>query len=258
MPKLEYKKGPAFTKPPSNSWTFPTQGTRITQGYTDSHHGIDVGIVEGTPIVAPQTGTVIRAGMDNTGYGNLVVIKTVEGLEVFLGHLSKFAVNVGDKVTQGTIIGYSGNTGNSTGPHLHYEVRQGSGRVNPFDLQYSGSKVNKQTRPTTQPQTPIIKSSKSVTPMSTRTSEQQPAEQSAGDRFRDFRSNVNSNVASVFNDQIASVLPKVSAENLIITVLGTFIIGIGLTGVILGESGKQVVKEAVGPVVSAVKEIAKK
>ena len=83
------------------------------------HNGIDYGVPTGTPILAPHDGKVIEALYDQYGYGMYVKIESaVEGS--VLAHLKSFNVNPGDVITEGTQIGISDNTGNSTGPHLHW------------------------------------------------------------------------------------------------------------------------------------------
>ena len=90
------------------------------------------GIVPYPPICPPLNldGRVVYAGWNDQGYGNLVIIENGP-YRVYFAHLSKIPVKVGEKVTAGTIIGYSGNTGNSTGPHLHYEVRKNGYAIDP-------------------------------------------------------------------------------------------------------------------------------
>jgi murein DD-endopeptidase MepM/ murein hydrolase activator NlpD len=88
-----------------------------------SHNGIDWGIPEGTAIYATADGTVLRADLDPTGYGLHVRIQH-DGLMSLYGHLRSVAVVPGQHVTAGQVIGESGNTGNSSGPHLHFEVRR--------------------------------------------------------------------------------------------------------------------------------------
>ena len=86
------------------------------------HHGIDLRAREGTRVYAAQAGKVIFVGWLG-GYGKLVIIKHDEQYTTRYGHLSKIMVRSGQKVKRGTVIGLSGNTGYSTGPHLHFEVR---------------------------------------------------------------------------------------------------------------------------------------
>jgi murein DD-endopeptidase MepM/ murein hydrolase activator NlpD len=94
------------------------------------HEGIDIGVGSGTPIRAAAGGTVIFAGWMG-GYGNLTIIDHGNGLATAYAHQSAFAVG-GGAVSQGTVIGYVGTTGNSTGAHLHFEVRVNGSPVNPL------------------------------------------------------------------------------------------------------------------------------
>lgn len=95
------------------------------------HEGIDIGVGSGTSVVAAATGTVIVAGWSG-GYGNLVVIDHHNGIATAYGHNSSVTVSVGQTVTQGQLIAYSGNTGHSTGPHVHFEVRLNGSPVDPL------------------------------------------------------------------------------------------------------------------------------
>jgi septal ring factor EnvC (AmiA/AmiB activator) len=94
------------------------------------HRGIDQGASTGTPIGASKAGTVIFAGWQG-GYGNLTLIDHHDGVVTAYAHQSRFAVSAGASVSQGQTIGYVGNTGNSTGPHLHFETRVNGNAVNP-------------------------------------------------------------------------------------------------------------------------------
>ena len=101
--------------------------------YTDpnGHAGIDYGCPIGTPILASEAGTVSFIGNLNTGYGKYVMIKHDDGNTTLYAHLSVISVTLWQTVKKGQVIGYSGSTGNSTGPHLHFEVRGPDGK--PFD-----------------------------------------------------------------------------------------------------------------------------
>jgi murein DD-endopeptidase MepM/ murein hydrolase activator NlpD len=115
-------------------WTLPVHGdyvltsdfglrTSPTEGVVESHTGQDFAIPTGTPVQATSTGRVSYVGFDADGYGNLVRIRHVGGVETYYAHLSEVLVSVGQKVKAGRRIGSVGSTGNSTGPHLHLEVR---------------------------------------------------------------------------------------------------------------------------------------
>jgi murein DD-endopeptidase MepM/ murein hydrolase activator NlpD len=95
------------------------------------HEGIDIAVPSGTPVVAAASGTVITAGWLG-GYGNLVVIDHGNGLATAYGHNSTVAVGVGQSVAQGEVVAYSGSTGHSTGPHVHFEVRVNGSPVDPL------------------------------------------------------------------------------------------------------------------------------
>jgi murein DD-endopeptidase MepM/ murein hydrolase activator NlpD len=86
------------------------------------HQGIDIGVPVGTPIHAAKSGTVIFVG-SMSGYGNVVIIDHGGGFSTLYAHQSRTASSKGQQVSQGQVIGYSGNTGHSTGPHLHFETR---------------------------------------------------------------------------------------------------------------------------------------
>jgi murein DD-endopeptidase MepM/ murein hydrolase activator NlpD len=113
---------------------WPVSGP-ITSGYGYRwgrlHEGIDIAVPEGTPIRAAASGTVIIAGWTG-GYGNYTCIDHGGGLSTCYGHQSGYAISAGQSVVQGQIIGYSGNTGSSTGPHLHFEVRINGASTDPL------------------------------------------------------------------------------------------------------------------------------
>jgi len=98
-----------------------------------THGGIDIQLAEGTSVVSTASGEVIEAS-EKEGWGKLVVIKHADGYETWYAHLSRFTVKKGDKVQKKFQIGFSGNTGNSTAPHLHYELRKNGERLNPTEF----------------------------------------------------------------------------------------------------------------------------
>ncbi|WP_206489436.1 M23 family metallopeptidase [Rhodococcus sp. KRD162] len=113
---------------------------RISSGYggrnnptgngAQYHQGIDLAADSGTPIHAVTGGTVVQAGDAGDGYGKLVRIKS-GNTETYYGHQSSIAVSVGDEVAPGDVLGAVGSTGNSTGPHLHFEVRNNGSSIEP-------------------------------------------------------------------------------------------------------------------------------
>jgi murein DD-endopeptidase MepM/ murein hydrolase activator NlpD len=117
----------------STGCIWPVRGT-VTSEYGNRwgrlHAGIDIGAPIGTPVWASKAGQVILAGQQS-GYGNAIVISHGNGLTTLYGHLSRISVSEGQQVRQGQVIGASGNTGESTGPHLHFETRVGGTARNP-------------------------------------------------------------------------------------------------------------------------------
>ena len=95
------------------------------------HEGIDIAVGTGTPIQAAAAGTVIYSGW-MSGYGNFVILDHGGGIATAYGHNTSVAVAVGQTVSQGQVIAYSGSTGHSTGPHVHFEVRVNGQAVDPF------------------------------------------------------------------------------------------------------------------------------
>jgi murein DD-endopeptidase MepM/ murein hydrolase activator NlpD len=100
--------------------------------FTSFHKGIDIAVYLGEPVYASDAGTVVYAGWNDTGYGYMVMIDHNNGYQTLYAHLSGVAVSCGSNVAQLQLIGYAGSTGNSTGPHLHFEVRRDGGFLNPW------------------------------------------------------------------------------------------------------------------------------
>ena len=122
----------------SGYYSNPLPGTILTQG-VHGWNAVDLGAARGTPIHAAADGVVIIArnnGGWNGGYGNYVVITHDNGTQTLYGHMTHAIVSYGQSVSTGQIIGYVGSTGESTGPHLHFEVR---GATNPFNKCLVGS-----------------------------------------------------------------------------------------------------------------------
>lgn len=100
--------------------------------YWSGHLAIDIAAGEGAPIYAADSGVVVFAGWANGGYGNMVMIDHGNGYQTLYAHMSQVSASCGRSVSQGQTIGYSGSTGNSTGAHLHFEVRYEGGFVSPW------------------------------------------------------------------------------------------------------------------------------
>ena len=111
-------------------------------GFTKHHNGTDFAAPIGTPIMASGNGTVIKAGWCGNG-GNCVRIRHNSSYTTGYGHLSKFATRTGRRVRQGQVIGYVGNTGMSTGPHLHYTVKYNGKFINSQKLKLPSGKILK-------------------------------------------------------------------------------------------------------------------
>ena len=93
--------------------------------------GIDVAVDFGTPVTATADGLVIHSGL-YSGYGNLVIIYHTNGITTRYGHLSRITVEAGQRIKRGDQLGHAGSTGRSTGPHVHYEIRENDQSVDPF------------------------------------------------------------------------------------------------------------------------------
>jgi murein DD-endopeptidase MepM/ murein hydrolase activator NlpD len=124
---------------------WPAHGVIVSQGfgptpypyepsfgaYPHFHTGLDLAGRQGTPIVAAAGGVVAAADVSTVGYGNHIIIAHANGLLTLYGHLEVMMVKVGDVVKAGQVIGLLGSTGNSTGPHCHFEVRVNGQPVDP-------------------------------------------------------------------------------------------------------------------------------
>ena len=129
----------------SATWAYPVAGgSYISSGYGQRdasisgwgfHGGIDItgGGFMGTPIYATRAGTVIAANYGTTGYGNYVIIDHGDGFTSLYGHCSTLAVSAGQQVSKGQHIANAGSSGNSTGPHLHFEIRYNGEKQNPLN-----------------------------------------------------------------------------------------------------------------------------
>lgn len=129
---------PSAAKPASSSSTskgrWPVSGpvtSKFGKRWGRMHEGIDIGVSTGTTVRAFMSGKVTYSSWES-GYGYLVKISHGNGLESLYGHNSKLLVKVGQTVSAGDVISKSGNTGESTGPHVHFEVRKNGNPVNPY------------------------------------------------------------------------------------------------------------------------------
>jgi peptidoglycan glycosyltransferase len=102
--------------------------------FSESHPGVDFSTPPGVPVYAADDGLVIFAGWSELGYGNVIVIDHGNGYKTLYAHLSQISQYCGAKVKSGQLIGLSGSTGNSSGPHLHFEVRVPGGYLNPLKV----------------------------------------------------------------------------------------------------------------------------
>ena len=120
--------------PSAGGLIWPVSGP-ITSGFGwrwgRMHEGVDLAVPNGTPVVAAKAGVVIVAGWMG-GYGNLVVVDHGGSISTAYGHNTSVTVGIGQRVEQGQLIAYSGSTGHSTGPHVHFEVRINGGAVDPM------------------------------------------------------------------------------------------------------------------------------
>lgn len=122
-----------------SDWFLPTvHATRITSPYGIRHYrlhrGIDVKVFKGDSIVAAHDGKVIKAAYERRGYGHYILLEHPNGTRTLYGHLSKRLVKIGDEVSGGSLIGLGGNTGRSTGSHLHFEIRYKDINISPEEV----------------------------------------------------------------------------------------------------------------------------
>ena len=115
----------------TGTFQYPVGGRNFSQFFWYGHPGLDIALAEGSPVYAADTGTVTFAGWNVYGYGNLIVVNHGNGYETFYAHLSGINVSPGQIVYKGNVIGLSGNTGRSSGPHIHFEIRINGVQDNP-------------------------------------------------------------------------------------------------------------------------------
>ncbi len=113
---------------------WPVRGGVISQGYRAGHRAIDIAAPIGTPVYAADSGIVIKSGYSKDGYGGRVIIDHQIDYVTLYAHLTQALVQEGDVVQKGQVIGYVGSTGNSTGPHIHFELRDFGFLIDPRTL----------------------------------------------------------------------------------------------------------------------------
>ncbi|MHC5934044.1 M23 family metallopeptidase [Nostoc sp.] len=193
---------------PASNLIWPTQGF-ISQGFRKyQHEGIDIAGAAGTPIVAAASGIVVKAGWDDWGLGNAITIKHLDGSLTVYGHNRRLLVNKGQQVIQGQIIAEMGSTGNSTAPHLHFEVHpNGLIAVDPLRLLTSltasvssGSRVQQVDNPNRPVSPPPI--AKQVSPS-----------QPIGIDFAPVNTDTKCNGVTIIEGETATIRVKVCEEN---------------------------------------------
>lgn len=117
----------------SGRFSWPIYGW-LTQGFRADHRAVDVAAPAGTVVTAADRGVVIRAGWNNQGYGRFVIVDHNIDYITLYAHLSEILVEEGEIVAAGQVLGRVGSTGNSTGPHLHFEIRDFGQRADPLKL----------------------------------------------------------------------------------------------------------------------------
>ena len=122
---------PENAKKGTGGFAWPMSGS-ISQRYWEGHQAIDIASAKGTEIVAADAGYVAQIQASNTGYGRVIIIDHGNGYQSLYAHLNIILVEAGQSVNKGQLIGKCGSTGNSTGPHLHFEVIKSAVRRNPL------------------------------------------------------------------------------------------------------------------------------
>jgi murein DD-endopeptidase MepM/ murein hydrolase activator NlpD len=119
--------------PATGTFIWPSPYQALSGGdFREGHPGLDLATPPGSPVHAADTGLVVFAGWSGLGYGNVVLIDHGNGFQTLYAHLSQVSIYCGAKVEKGKLVGLSGDTGNSSGPHLHFEVRVPGGYVDPL------------------------------------------------------------------------------------------------------------------------------
>jgi lipoprotein NlpD len=180
----------------SSEFIWPTQGI-LSQGFRKyQHEGIDIANASGTPIFAAAAGEVIKAGWDDWGLGNVIQIKHPNGSMTVYGHNRRLLVSKGQQVSQNQIIAEMGSTGNSTAPHLHFEIHpDGRVAVNPLNI------------------LPSTVAGKIITRASRGSQENNPNQVSPSQPISVSVGNTKCNGVTVIQGETANVWVKVCQEN---------------------------------------------
>lgn len=131
--RLEVHLAPPGPPPAGFAYAWPIRGM-VTQGYSAGHRAIDFGAPYSAKVYAARAGRVVLREWSPVGYGFLVIVDHGDGSRAYYSHLKGAWVNVGDWVGRGGLVGEVGSTGNSTGPHVHFEIRIGGVAQNPLGL----------------------------------------------------------------------------------------------------------------------------
>ncbi len=128
--RAQRSSGPMFT--PTTNYNYSARFGQAGSSWSSGHHtGLDFAAPTGTPVFSALAGKVVEAGWGGA-YGNHVIVRHDNGIETLYAHLNSSGVNVGDKVLRGQKIGTVGSTGNSSGPHLHFEVLKNDTQRDPM------------------------------------------------------------------------------------------------------------------------------
>jgi len=137
----------------TSNWAWPLENVRVTSDFGprsgEHHEGIDLKATSGTPVYSVGSGVVLYAGSRISGYGNMVILGHEGDLSTIYAHNSRLFVKKGQQIQSGQKIALSGNTGKSSGPHLHFEVRSGLVALDPLKVMPSQkglAKSSKRTR----------------------------------------------------------------------------------------------------------------
>lgn len=134
-------------KEEEKKWDVPVENGTITDTFgsrlnpitkkEENHKGLDIGVPLNTDALAVKSGVVLDKGVSSS-YGNWVKYDTNDGYTILYAHLNKVLVEKGEKVEKGQVIALTGSTGNSTGPHLHYEIMENGEHINPYEYYMEG------------------------------------------------------------------------------------------------------------------------